>query len=71
MKATIEVFVNGRKIPIYRGMQVKHALIAYDQDVYKAATEGRARVEDENGFIVGLDGGLTEGTRIYVRTGLD
>jgi hypothetical protein len=68
VKNNIEVFVNDRKISIYRGMQVKHALIAYDQDVYKAAQEGYARIEDENGFIVGLEGGLTEGARIYVKT---
>ena len=67
MKNTLEVFVNDRKISIYRGMQVKHALIAYDQDVYKAASEGAVRVEDGNGFAVGLEGALTEGARIFVR----
>lgn len=67
MKDTIEIFVNDRKISIYRGMQVKHALIAYDQDVYKAASDGIARVEDENGFLVGLEGALHEGARVYVK----
>jgi hypothetical protein len=69
VKDTIEVFVNDRKISIYRGMQVKHALIACDQDLYTAASQGSARVEDANGYIVGLDGALTGGARIYVRSG--
>jgi hypothetical protein len=66
----MDIFVNDRKISIYRGMQVKHALIAYDQNLYKAAVEGTARVENENGFIVGLEGGLVEGARIFVKSRL-
>jgi hypothetical protein len=65
---TIDIFVNDRKVSISRGMQVKHALIAYDQDLYKAAVDGTARVEDQNGFIVGLEGGLVEGARIFVKS---
>jgi hypothetical protein len=62
---TIAVFVNGRKTTLYRGMTVKHALIAYDQGVYAAALSGRVRVEDEHGFEVGLEGGLSEGARLF------
>ncbi len=62
----MEVFVNGKQVRIYRGMKVKHALIAYDQDLYKAACEGSARVEDENGFVLGLDGALSEGAKIFI-----
>ncbi|MFZ2447742.1 MAG: hypothetical protein WAW37_15405 [Syntrophobacteraceae bacterium] len=63
----MEVFVNGRKVRIHRGMSVKHALIACDQDLYRAALEGALRVEDENGFVVGLDGALSDGARINTR----
>ncbi len=63
----MEVFVNGKKIRLYRGMKVKHALIAFDQDIYSAATEGKVRVEDENGFVLGLDGALSEGAKIFAR----
>jgi len=40
MDETIEVFVNGTRVGIYRGMQVKHALLAYDQSVYASALSG-------------------------------
>jgi len=61
----ITVYVNGRRIDIYRGMKVKHALIAYDQSVYKAALAGEIRVEDTNGFAVGLEGHLADGAVIF------
>ncbi len=67
MSEHIEIFVNGRKIGLYRGLKVKHALIAYDQDAYGAALAGHARVEDENGFALGLEGGLTGGEKIFVK----
>lgn len=63
----ILVYVNNKKVSIYRGMQVRHALIAHDYALYKAAEEGRAAVVDENGFTVGLDGSLRDGARLFVR----
>ncbi len=63
----MEVFVNGNKVQIYRGMKVKHALIAIDQAIYTAAMKGAILVVDENGFTVGLDGELSEGARIFTR----
>ena len=65
MSENIDVYVNGRKIDLYRGMKVKHALIAYDQSLYKAALAGEVRVEDENGFALGLDGHLSDGAKIF------
>ncbi|MDR3569070.1 MAG: hypothetical protein P4L43_13660 [Syntrophobacteraceae bacterium] len=65
MSETIEVFVNGHKTSLYRGMQVKHALIAFDQSLYFAALSGEIRVEDEHGFAVGLEGALSEGARLF------
>ncbi|MGA2401131.1 MAG: hypothetical protein ABSG91_05415 [Syntrophobacteraceae bacterium] len=65
MNENIDVYVNDRKITIYRGMKVKHALIAYDQNLYKAALAGDIRVEDENGFTVGLEGSLADGAKIF------
>jgi hypothetical protein len=61
----IVVYVNGREINLYRGMKVKHALTAYDQSLYKAALAGEIRIEDENGFTVGLEGGLADGAAIF------
>lgn len=68
MSENIEVYVNGRKIEIYRGMKVKHALIAYDQKLYKAALAGEVRIEDENGFMLGLEGHLANGAKIFAVT---
>jgi hypothetical protein len=65
MKEHITVFVNGEPVELFRGMKVKHALIAYDNSLYKACLEGRAAVRDENGFVVGLEGALTEGAKLY------
>lgn len=42
LSENIDVYVNGRKIDLYRGMKVKHALIAYDQSLYKAALAGKS-----------------------------
>jgi len=65
LKENIEIYVNGQKIDLYRGMRVKHALIAYDRSLHKAALAGEVRVEDENGFAVGLEGSLASGARIF------
>jgi hypothetical protein len=49
------------------GMKVKHALIAFDQEIYAEAMDGRIVVEDSRGFRVGLDGALADGARIATR----
>jgi len=61
----IAVYVNGREIHLYRGMKVKHALIAYDEGVYRTALAGEIRVVDENGFTVGIEGSLADGSKIF------
>jgi hypothetical protein len=66
MKERFTVYVNERPVDIYRGMKVKHALIALDYALYKACTEGQTVVRDENGFIVGLEGALGEGMRLNI-----
>ena len=65
MSENICVYINDRKIAVYRGMKVKHALIAYDERLYEAALAGEVRVEDQNGFSVGLEGSLTDGARLF------
>ncbi len=70
MNENIDVYVNDQKINLYRAMKVKHALIAYDQSVYRAALAGEVRIEDENGFTVGLEGSLADEAKIFtVATG--
>ena len=67
MEERLMVFVNGEPVEIYRGMQVKHALIALDQALYQDAAEGRVVVEDQHGFRLGLDGALHPGACITAR----
>ncbi len=67
MADKITVFVNGAAVSIYRGMAVKHALIAYDYAIYKAAEEGDIVIEDERGFRIGLGGALHPGAKIFVK----
>jgi hypothetical protein len=69
MKERFEVFVNEKPVEVYRGMEVKHALMAYDYGAYKACREGQAMVRDRDGFLVGLDGALEEGTQLFIIKG--
>jgi hypothetical protein len=68
MKERFSVFVNGKPVEVFRGMSVKHALIAYDYPVYRACAEGRAVVRDEHGFALGLEGALREGATLSIDT---
>jgi hypothetical protein len=67
MKERVIVFVDERPVEVFRGMKVKHALIAADVALFKACSEGRVRVENQEGFLVGLDGALSEGTRLLTK----
>jgi hypothetical protein len=67
MNEQITVFVDGRPVKIYRGMQVKHALIACDYGLYKAAVTGEAVVVDNHGFVLGLEGSLQEDSKVFTR----
>lgn len=67
MNTSITVFVNNQPVKIYRGMQVKHALIACDEALYKAAVAGELRIVDSHGFQVGLEGSLQEGSRLCAK----
>lgn len=64
-KEIISIFVNDRPVNIYRGMAVKHALLALDQNLYKAAQKGEIIVRDDQGFTVGLEGSLHHQSRLY------
>jgi len=67
MSERITVTVNGSPVEIFRGMKVKHALMAFNQDLYAAAAQGRILVEDSRGFRIGLEGALSDGSRIITR----
>jgi hypothetical protein len=67
MRDRIKVFVDSREVSLYRGMQVRHALIAFDCSLYDAAAKGFVYVEDDHGFRVGLEGSLYDGARLFTR----
>ncbi len=67
MKETILVHINSKRVEIYRGMKVKHALISLDQALYEKALAGEILVKDENGFVLGLEGSLSDGAKIFTR----
>ncbi len=57
----ITVRVNSNQVELYRGLKVKHALIALDQELYRSARRGDLIVQDSEGHIIGLTGALSEG----------
>jgi hypothetical protein len=60
----MKVYVNHIRIDILPGMTVKHALIV--AGLIKEIKDSK-KIYDEWGNELGLDGGLTEGMRIYVK----
>lgn len=48
-------------------MQVKHALIYYNYEIYKKCLEGEYIVLNEDGFEVGLEGALYNNAKIYTK----
>jgi hypothetical protein len=67
MTEQITVLVDGKPVKIYRGMLVKHALIASDYGLYEAAVAGEVVVVDHHGFRLGLEGALLEGSLVFTR----
>lgn len=63
----ITVYVNGRPVRLYHGMTVRHALISIDGGLGAAVEEGRLSITDANGFEVGLDGALEDGSRLALK----
>ncbi len=67
MADRISVTVNGRTVEVYAGMEVQHAVTAYDVQVHAACRRGEMVVVDEHGFRVGLTGMLHDGARLCVK----
>lgn len=63
----ITVRVDGVPVEIYRGMKVRHALIALDYELLRKAEQGLIRVRDGSGYAVGLDGALHDGSELFLK----
>jgi hypothetical protein len=61
----MKVYVNQKSVDILPGMTVKHALIS--AGLFKEGGASK-KAYDEWGNELGLDGALSEGMRIYVRS---
>ena len=62
----ITVWVNGCPKRLFPGLRVRHAVGA---DAARRVERGEARVLNEDGYRVDLDGALYDGERLQVRTG--
>jgi len=62
----MRVYVDDREVILHRGMKVKHALTLYQ---LKALRAGELLVRDCDGNLVGLEGSLIEGSRLYTQGG--
>jgi hypothetical protein len=60
----MRVFVDSRKVDLQPGMKVKHALSVSQ---LKAVRSGKMDVTDSDGNTVGLEGSLTEGSRLRTK----
>jgi hypothetical protein len=67
LSGRITVRVNGAPVEIFRGMKVRHALIALDQELLRKAERGAIRIEDGRGYEVGLDGALQDGSELFLK----
>lgn len=62
----MNIYLNDRIIKLHRGMKVKHALSAED---LRDVRTGSKVIRDHRGNMVGLEGSLTPGARLYISEG--
>ena len=61
----MKVYVNNEQVDLPAGMTVRHALI---RSGFLKEAEASKRVYDEWGNEMGLDGALSEGMKIYLKS---
>jgi sulfur carrier protein ThiS len=61
----IRVYLDGKPVSIFEGMKVKHIL---DTETLKCVRMGTKVVIDEDGNQYGLEGSLTEGDELRIKT---
>lgn len=60
------VFVNNKRVVLRRGMKIKHSL---SMNQLRGVRSGEMVVTDQRGNLIGLEGSLADGSRLYVRKG--
>lgn len=66
MKGTIEVFLDGKRKRLARGMRVRHLL---GEENVRSVEQGEVVVVEDHGYEVGLDGSLLDGMHLHLRRG--
>lgn len=61
MSKKIIVYVNDKRVTLYRGMRVRHALTLQQVRLIES---NKAEVRDSHGHVIGLDGALSGGEKI-------
>lgn len=59
--------MEGVEIFSYLGLEVRHALLAYDPKILEKVIEGKIKVIDEWGNEVGIYGALTDKNKFYLK----
>lgn len=57
----MKIYMNRRKIELFQGAKLKHALLKTDESLYKAVVANEAEIYDEDGNKVDVDGSVDDG----------
>ena len=61
----IKIYVNDKPVFIFKGMKVKHV---FSYEVLQEVKKGTKIITDEEGHERGLEGSLTDGEKIYIKS---
>lgn len=66
MSGTIITFINDKKVELYHGATLKHALLKMNETYYKQVISGQVEIRDHEGNLVDIHGSVDHGFRYYV-----
>lgn len=64
---TINLWVNGKRVQLFRGATLKHALLKADNVLYSLVQNGKAKIYDQEGHEVLLEGSVADGWSYTVK----
>lgn len=64
------VLINDKEIEIFTGARVRDVLLKYSKEAYNAALSDENFIIDKNNNSIDLDGGVSEGQRLYTKKSL-
>ncbi|WP_042224311.1 hypothetical protein [Oceanobacillus manasiensis] len=63
----MEVHINDKKVQLFKGATLKHALLKADQHLYHAVKGNNAVIRDQEGNITDLNGAVADGWNYSVQ----